>query len=340
MSSVERYAINISNWKGKRPIPVVDDLASFGLEAGRTSWEKRINPVVVNLNDFGLGLIKEGSRDPEDIATGRIFQWAKETPPAIKIWTESSSPVNQEILEGMASFADFNPGRLMIWISPPTKGIYKESRIVIYQPIEINGEKYLFLRGLCGGQSAGECLEIASELLPFTTPGTLNRITDPEQLRATPLSLSLPPSETYTGFFRQYIDSPEVWRAIAQGEDLREKRRALAVAEEIVRNNYHRIVLAKTPEEQYLVGSAIERQLARGLGYTLQSGPCGRLYSDMSVTSLLNEVLSSGTLGAVSFLKGEGSKFIHNCGACGHTLMRLMSRGDHCPYCGGTYEGC
>jgi len=339
MSSVERLAIDISGWQGKRPGEITQDAASFALEAGRRPLEKRINTAAVSVAEFEK-LVKNDGRNPEDIATFGVYQWARESSAKIKIWTNSSPPTKNEILDGMFPFTDFNPGKVMVWLSPPLEGAYEESRIIIYQIIEVNNEKYLFLRGLCGNQTTAECLKIAQNLLPFVQlTGNPDKITDREQLRATPLSLLLPPNETYTGFFRQIINLPKVWAVIAQGEDLKEKKRLLSVAEQVVQRYYPLITKARTFDEQLRIGLILENTLARGLGSPLQSGPCGLLYSELSARSLMREVLGVDLLNR-RFSAGEGSKFIHNCGACGQSLKRYMSKGDRCPHCGGTYEGC
>ena len=340
MTSTERIAIDLVNWQNKNHQEIIEDIASFGLEAGKRPWEKRINPVAVSLADFSK-LINKDSQNLEDIAALGVYQWASEDLPAVKIWTKSLPPLSKEILDGMLPFADFNPGTVMVWISPPLEGIYKETRMVVYQTIEVNNEKYLFFRAICGDQTETECLKIAQELFFLAQPDKnfSGLVVDLEQLRASPLELMLPKDETFTGFLSKIINMPKVWRAIANGEDLQEKKRALEPAEQIVQRNHQRITHAKTFDEQWEIGIRIERALQEKMGITLQSGACGTLYSNLS-RSPLTELLWRGSLNRSLGSGRETSKFIHNCGACGKSLKRYMSKGDCCPYCGGTYEGC
>lgn len=335
----ERLAIDVSNWQGKPSNQIHQEVASFVLEAGDRPLGQRVNPVVLDNSVFG-GLVKENSAGAEDVATERIFQWANNDTPATEIWTEGAAFSEKETLEGLLSFADLNPGTVMVWISPPAAKKYSESRIIIYQTININSQKHLFFRAICSEYSDEECLKIAQELSVSISPGTiLSSISETETLRATPLPLSLPKNKSYTGFFGEFVNLPGVWEAIAKGEDIREKIKALAVAEGIVETNYKSITEAKNYFDYWVVGSRIEKLLEEKMNMTLKSGPCGGLYSD-SPSPL------RGIFGVEIFARNyshtgeESSKFIHNCGACGRELKRYMSKGDHCPYCGGTYEGC
>lgn len=340
MLSTERYAISLDNWGQKKPDQIGKDVASFALEAGKRPLEKRVNPVILETSAFG-SLTKSESKEAEDIATGRILQWANNDTPAMEIWTEGAAFSEKETLEGLLSFADLNPGTVMIWISPPAARKYSESRIVIYQTININSQKYLFFRAICSEYSDEECLKIAQELSGFISPGTiLSSIGDTKTLRATPLPLSLPKNKSYTGFFGEFVNLPGVWEAIAKREDIREKIKALAVAEGIVETNYKSITEAKSYLDYWVVGSRIEKLLEEKMNFALRSGPCGGLYSDLSFSSLAG--VFGVEISAKNYLKGsEGTrKFIHNCGACNRELKRYMSKGDRCPYCGGTYEGC
>ncbi len=341
MTSIEqRFAIDISNWQTKRVETIIQDTASFVLEAGNRSLEKRINPGVVSLTEFAF-LLKKDSLDPEDIATVQIYRWANKNSPAIKIWTKSPSPTTSGIFEEILPFTDLNPGSVMIWLSSPLEGTYKESRIVVYQAVEINGQKYLFFRAICGTQNTDECLNIARQLSFFQdSDKNFDQITGPEHLRATPFSITIPPNETFTGFLRRFIDLPKVWETISKGEDLKEKKQALEEAGEIVQKNYQTITTALSFDQQWEIGRRLEESLQEKMGFGLKAGACGVLYSSLLYNSPLTELLQRGSLVYSSKIGGEKSKFIHNCGACGKSLKRYMSKGDRCPYCGGTYEGC
>lgn len=334
MPSVERLAIDLYKWSSKSPTYIREDAASFFIESGKRFLERRVNPVVIRVADFGK-LVKDNVSSPEDEATWRVYQWAKKAEPTAKIWTHSSNPNTEEILDNFLPFSDFNPGRAIIWISPPLEGVYKESRIAIYQTIEVNNEKYLFFRAICEDQNKAECLGSAKKLFSFTDPKEdLTQVLDAEQLRSTPLPLLIPPTETFSSFFEKIFDMPEVWKSIARGEDIEEKKRALRVVGGIIQENYSKIVGAKSDLQRQLLGVAIEQEIIRRTGYSLQSGACGMLYSDLFSRSILT------SFGLRSSQIEGRAKFIHNCGVCGKALNRHMCKGDHCPYCGGVYEGC
>ena len=332
MITTERIAIDLNNWQDKEPATIIRDTACFAVEARKGPAEKRINAGVAKLTEFE-NLVDESSRNPEDIATLRIFEWAKQDSPSIQIFTRNPLPEDEEILETMADCIDINPQTMVLWLSPPLEGYYKESRLVVYQTISVNGEKHLFFRAICGNHSPVECLSIANQLLE-----TPQFFTDAEQLRATPLLILIEGKESWIKHLGRFVKMPEVWQVITEGQDLQEKMKSLSGARPIIRANHQRITDAKTPYERYLVGVTIEQRLQEQLGITLQSsGPCGILYSDFAtqpwaiiIPLEINNLFSSE----------KRAKFIKNCGACGKELNRYMTKGDRCPYCNGVYKGC
>lgn len=340
MSIKERLAIDVSNWQGKPSHQIHQDVASFVLEAGDRSLAQRVNPVVLDNSAFG-GLIKENSLGAEDMATKRILRWAEKDTPATEIRTQSFPLSETEILDGLRSSVNLSPDTALIWISPPVEGQYREARLVVYQTIRVNNQKYLFFRAICSGHSAEECLDISQRLSPFIPPDeNLILPTNIEQLTATPLPLSIPENQSLATFFSQFIDLPEVWQTIAEGKDLQEKISALEKTEAIVDSHYQSIGQASNFLDSWVVGTNLERALREKMNFALRSGPCGGLYSDLSSPSL------SGIVGVEISAKNylgisEGTrKFILNCGACGKELKMYMTKGDHCPHCHGVYEGC
>lgn len=333
----ERIAIDLGHWQNKKPEVIIQDTASFVIEASKRPLEKRINAGVVKVTEFG-NLVKRESLNPEDTATWRIFEWAREDSSSLIIRTKSSSPEEEEILKTMQDYLDINPQTMVLWISPSLKGHYQESRIVVYQTIEANHEKYLFFRTICGQQSETECLNIAKKLLASSdqTLKTPNSITNVDQLRSTPLLFLIKGKESWINYLSRFIDMPAVWKAIAEGEDLRAKKEALVVAQQVITENYQGII-GSHYSGQLAVGVKIERDLQEKMGIILQSGPCGMLYSDLNRQGWATIV----PLDIENFsYSEEETKFIKNCGACGKELNRYMAKGDRCPYCNGIYEGC
>jgi len=341
-SESPNFAIDIKGWQGKTPDRVHEDIASFALEAGDRSPGQRINTVVLNPSGFG-NLVRENSREAEDIATKKIFEWAQQARPAIEIQVESPSD-EIEVLNSLCSFTDTNPGTVMVWISPPVEKKYDEARIVIYQTIWVNGQKYLFFRAICSRHTPEECLRISRQLRPFVSTKPAPFMANSEQLTATPLPVTIPKNQTYTGFFSQIVDLPEVWQAIAQGEDLKEKIEALKKTEAIVNLHYQSITQAGTFQYQWLVGSQIEQLIQKKMNLTLLPGPCGELYSNFtsftstSVFGIFGVEIDAKNLPVSS--GREGKKYVYNCGNCGAPINMEISKGYRCPCCGGVYEGC
>lgn len=336
------FAIDIGNWKGRTRNQVHQDIASVALEAAADKpLSQRVNSVILEASAFG-GLIKEKPANAEDIATKKIFLWAEKDIPATEIWTKSSPPGEKELLNSLCSFADLNPETVMVWLSPPIEKKYDEARLVIYQTIKVNGQKYLFFRAICSKHTTEECFEIARKLRPFVSPKEApTLIANGEQLTATPLPILIPEKQSFSGFFRQFINLPEVWKAIAEGKDLKGKIEALEKTRGIVNSHYQSIIQANTFRQQWSIGAEIEQLIQREMQLTLRSGPCGELYSNLTSTSIFG--IFGVEINAQNLpvsLGSEGGKMIRNCGACGKALNRYMKKGDRCPHCHGVYEGC
>ena len=328
------FAIETKNWVGKTPQIIGSDAASFSIEARRGEFSRRINVGVASLNIF-RELVND-SQDPENRATKAIVNWAENNPPGAKVSVNSPEPTENEILRALPSQEKIESSSLLIWFSPILPDVYEESLIVIYQTIEVNGQKHILYRALCGTQTFEQCLKIAGGLIPYLQPDSLKLFKDPRELRAIPLQLSFPKNEKWIDILSRHIQMPEVWQAITSGQDIEEKLKALAVAQKIIGKYHPQIANARTEEDLQRIGRAIEWNLQRELGIILQPGPCGELYLD----SLGSWGLGIPSFGGKFLLGGEWGKFIRNCGACGKELHRYMTKGDRCPYCNGIYEGC
>lgn len=326
------YAIDLLNLRDDLFGPggveeVAEHIASVALEARDGPLEERVNVRVLSLETFQT-LLKEHPlrKTPEDRATRAIFDWAADTPSSLEIATKNPHPSAQELLQAMFSTRE-DPREVLIWISPPKKGKYEEARIAVYETATINNQESLIFRAICGNQSQEECLEIANKLSPTLIP-------DSEELRATPLAVTIPANVHWLNFLNEHIPMSEVWGAIATGNDIEEKKKALGAAKEIIVKQYQRIKKI-TPENHQDIGEEIEEELEELLGIELSNSACGDLYS-------------SGDAGFdywenfwdYAFTGGENAKFIRNCGACGVSLNKYMTKGDRCPCCNGVYEGC
>lgn len=191
---ITKYAFNLENLRKDRhgkekPLSqtiseTASGLATLGTECNKAPFAERITTRPYKLSEFAK-LIEENDFSSENIATLRIYEWAKEAKPLIQIWI--ASPQNPEgILESMRPYINFNPKSSMVWISPSLSGVYPESRVNWYQVIEVNNEIYIFGRFLCSNHSPQECIEMAKNLLPHSSGISSVEINDPELLRATP----------------------------------------------------------------------------------------------------------------------------------------------------------
>lgn len=313
----ERFAIEISGWQEKPLEALQGDIASFSIEAGKVPLEKRINPVAVSLENFRT-LVKKGSPDSEDQATEKIYDWAEKVSPSVYLWLDTVS--EEEVLLAMKGFIDLNPGNVGVWISPPFKDHYKESRIAVYQVVEVNNRKYLFFRNFCGNLSSEECYSLALGLEKFSLDRNLI-VNDPELIRSSPLFLNIPGS-SFVSFLSKNIPDISSWSEVEKGKDIEEKINALKVTSGILdENTYTAINKAVTPEEQILIGRLIEIRLQEKLGKALSPSSCGNLYSAFS-----NPLFVS--------IRGIHSQEItarrKHCGKCGKYGYFLD--GETCPY--------
>jgi len=333
--SQERIAINLRNWRGKSTEEIVQDLASFPIESADLPSEKRISVTVLKLSSFAK-LINPLSQSAEDIATTKIYMWAKDANPQVQIWLDSNEPSEKEILQEMKTLIDFNPGQLIIWLSPAEKGVYDESRIGIYQVVLVNNEKYLFFRSLCGNQYLDKCSVIAKRLTRNSVEIIIpEELSDPRLLRACPISIYVP-GKSLLGYLKSAIEIPNVWQAISNGEDIDKKINSTAVVSAFLTGKVEaQIEEAQLFNQQVIIGAWIEKELQERLNITLKPGSCGVLYSSLTI-SPLTQIL--GNRESVSL--ESGAKFVKNCGNCGTPINARISKGYVCPHCGGVYEGC
>lgn len=315
----ERIAIDLNNWKDKTSEEIRQDLASFPIESANLPIEKRVSVVAIKLSSFEK-LVNPSSKSPEDIATKKIYGWAEKIKPAIEIWTDSPTPNESEILSGMKSFIDFNPGEIMVWLSPAEKGIYEESRIGIYQVISVNKEKYLFFRSLCGTQDTEQCKGIVTRLLPYSDKEAgIPEFIDPAITRATPIAVEIP-GESLIDFLGSKIpDMPLIWEAILKGEDLKMKIKTISVVSELItEESTNQIKETNCFYRQIELGAFLEKELQRKLNISLKSGSCGILYSHLN--HFITPILSGAT----------ESPSRRHCGKCGK--HGYFSPGEICPY--------
>ena len=332
------FGLEIRNWqenpeerKGPADLETIaHQVVCFFREARKAPLQNRINPIAISLKEFSH-LVKPNSDLSTNIATTAIYEWAKQDPPSIKIWTETNPPAVEEILEAIYCFRDSNPESIMIWISPKGR-VYVEARINVYQTIEVNGSKYLFFWGIPSPHSDEECLEFSHKLLPYIKgEKTLYFTNDVEELRINPLPLWVPAARSLTTFLNQQISLPEAWQAIASGQPIIDTLRELPEGKALVLERYEKIINAKTEAERRWVGSDLELAGQRRLNIALRRNAHGALYSslfsDIPDFSFLDE---TGRLPQTTENLGS-EKRIH-CGGCGrYEKGTEFKPSEHCP---------
>jgi len=312
--------LNTRNWKEGFGGPITREKITeqsiyFSREARQSPTKERTNPVVVSFSDF-TKLVKTESILSTDIATTKIYDWAREQVPAIQIWTSSPTPTTEEVLKELVSLSDFNTGSSMVWISPKGE-VYAEARINIYQTIEVNGKKYLFFWGIPTQHTDQQCFGFYRKLTALASEIPEVQITnDAEDLRINPIPLQIPPDESFTSFFAKQIPLFDVWGSVANGQIIQKTIEEFAVGRPIIWAEYEAIMEAKTEYERRLVGARIENALQRQLAITLCPYAHGDLNSNfLANPSGINSLFTTGRL--LSPLSNETSKERVHCGKCG-----------------------
>lgn len=316
------FGLNPENWQKnaqgaiapKTREEIIRDVIRFSREARDASNKERINPVALSLQEFSK-LVKPESDLATDIATTRIYDWARQDVPSIQIWTKSNHPDFLEILEAVRPFCDLNPGSLMVWISPKGQ-VYPEARVTCYQTMLVNQKSYLFFWGIPTQHTDRQCRGFYGRLAKFSPKRLAVPVTDdPEDLRINPISVNIPGYFSLTGFLKQQIDlENDIWKNIASGQIINETIKELVKGGQIIsQEQYQRLLSAKTEAEYEEVGAEVEVALMRTLNIILRSDSHGALYSSLSYRDPI-----SGLNESISGKNTELSTERVHCGGCGY----------------------
>ncbi len=331
-----KHALEISNWQhdllGQRNPKDLETIAAqvvfFSREARNAPNIERVSPIPISLSEFS-DLVKPDSDLSTDIATHEIYKWAVKDKSSIEIWTPSSPPKIEEILEAMYSFRNLNPGSVLVWISGKGK-TYPEARINIYQTIKVNGEKYLFMWGIPSQHSDEECLVFNHRLSRyFDGERKFHTVADIEDLRVSPIPVRIPEiARPLTNFWEDQIPQLEVWTGIASGQIIVETIQELIKGKPLLRSKYQKILEARSEEERRQIGAEIEIAVQDEFDIRLRNDGHGPLYSLQADNYITNW---RSLLGMSSYVRPQeivSSSKKEHCGACGRFRKGEELRGE------------
>lgn len=301
-----------------RPRVIAEDLAGFIMEAGAIDFVQRINPRELT------------------IVNGQVFD-----PVRLEFinerWIGGNDLANRESLGADRFYSQLVKGKVVIAISPPG-GIspYKETRINIAHLTQ-SGKIHLY--GIPSNFTPEDCLQLAWRLNRFPS-GEFNP-QSPDDLRALPISLNIPPNTEVWDFLNQTarLDS-NAWTDIKSGNPWVRKQNALAKAKETVTETESMINSARTYYDHIEAGARMEVKIQQKTGWTIDKWGCpGALNNELLFENQLAKfelVYTTDTFGNLRLSEG---KFVKNCGNCGKEINSYIPKGYQCT-CGGIYQGC
>lgn len=291
---------------------IVHDLATRIIEEDHD--KNRVS--VVNLHALNNSLIDNSRPNSGDV--GRQFV-------DNDVETVAAGNMFARILE--------RPGKICtVWISPPGgQHNYEEGRLIIAFGQSGQITEYV----LRTDYSPEENLYMAQLLSGFAEENLCPKTA--EGLRSAVFTLPLDqqnPDRIWCTL--EAIFPHPGWEKITSGKAEKEMAKLAKQMEPVVEKILSLQRQAVTAVDYLRVGAMAE-QLVRSMGYAIGGGGCG-ISNSAALTQLFftrAEISPGGGIISV-----EGSKYIRNCGNCGATLERFMSKGDRCPHCSGVYEGC
>ncbi len=208
VSERERTAIaNIAGWRNTAPAQFAEELASLSLETHRIAdpYSYLITAKGELFSPTARCLIKDTIDDKTSLL-GRLEY--------------------QAVLVTEQWVANNNEG-VSIWVSPPKKGIYPTSKIIVQEIVHEGGVKKLFNRAIVLDFNEEQCMRFAWNLTSFSHNKPIFR--DLDEIRAIPLVLNTQ-NKSWIDILEKLIDVPKVWAMIRNGEDKQYKKETLRQA--------------------------------------------------------------------------------------------------------------
>jgi len=138
-------------------------------------------------------------------------------------------------LIGQREFAAFDqaqnwavdsPEGLAFWLSPPHELRTGQTKLVVYEISELDGQKSLLNRTLLFDINYSDSLRIANEITRAF--GNMSRFTDPEEVRSNTIFAAFNMNQdVWLGIITNIINDPRQWSILENGEDIAITQRAI-----------------------------------------------------------------------------------------------------------------
>lgn len=306
-----------NNWQQKPKIQVIEEVSSMCLESNGVSDPYHF--IVTTDNKIISPITGSDIEEVIDVSTpiGRL-EW-------------------QAFLKFKQQVSEHKSGAV-VWISPPEKGVYPVSKVIISE-IDSQGDiKTLFNRAMVLKLNEEKCLQFAQALAERSFYRQLLSTID--EVRSTTLYLDNIGLD-WTYLFGELIaGEDELWESVRRGDDLEAKREVFAQAEQI----YHS--LANGREKVNMVRMIDRLQQAGMIGEDPTSCPKTMTVRISTRSSAFNAFYRSSrkvnkeASRSTRQNKNDPDYCIH-CGACGEEINWVVRKGEACPGPGNeNVEGC
>jgi len=275
------------------------------------AWD--LQPRGIVLEEYSSALLESNEiPDPFTFVFNDEGQWVLEST-GVVVENAMAKNTKLELLE-LDGFRD-----IQSWAWPNRTGVafllsphdflngYPRTKITVY---ESEGPGRFFNRSMLFDYSQNACIDLIKDIgVEFGQD--ISTFLSVDDVRSHAVKVSSDEPIDWLPIVKRLINIPRQWQMIENGEDLHWKDIALHSANVMYNQRYgirdiqNRV--DNTPVEVITMGA-------------------GALSCPSASSSFSRETLNG--------------KLIVNCGACGELLNKIMFKGDKCPHCKGTYEGC
>lgn len=207
----------------------------------------------------------------------------------------------------------------LVWISPPKKGVYPTSKIIVWEIEYEGGVKQIFNRAIVLDFDEEQCMKFAWNLTTYSRNKPIFRNSD--EIRAEPLVLETQ-NKSWIDILEKLIDNPRVWAMIRNGEDKQYKKEALRQAAMVQKQFFADPRLSYSAEAKRAVMQMVGKQ----------RGSCPSRSGSKTAFQMVLE--NSITVGDSSGSISKDSDFCRVCPVCQEEINCIVRAGGSCPKCG------